>query len=101
MPIKFLSIVTVAVLLAQPVFTETRQAKAGDVVALGDSVTIKVTTAAKSPFSGVKVSGEAFVVVLELDAGKKSARLGYKLSTDAAWSDIFLEGGEKRLGPRA
>jgi len=98
---KFLSIGAAAMLLVQSGYSQSSQAKAGDLVSLSEGITIRVTKAAKSPFGSVKVKGEPLVVVLELDAGKKNARLGYKLGTDAAWSDIYLEGGDKRFGPRA
>lgn len=104
---KFLSVIAVAALLVQPAYTQGRatdsakQVKSGESVRLAPGVTVKVIKAGKSPFTGVKVKGEAMVVVLELDAGKKQAKLGYKLSTDPARSDVFLSSGEQRLAPRA
>jgi len=78
-----------------------RQVKAGDVVPLGDGLTIKVTQSTKSPFASVKTKGEPVVVSLELDALKKPISMSYKLSADSKTSDIYLTGGTTRIGPSA
>jgi len=104
---KLLSFVAAAAILVQPAYTQSqgadspKQAKAGESLQLADGVTVKVTKASKSPFTAAKVKGEALVIVLEFDAGKKNASLAYRLGTDAKRSDIFLTSGEQRLGPQA
>lgn len=104
---RLLSAVAAAALIVAPVYTQNRaadskkQVKAGDVIQLTDGVTVKVIKASQSPFAAVKVKGEPIVVVIEIDAGKKSAKLGYKLSTNAGASDFYLASGEQKFGPRA
>jgi hypothetical protein len=78
-----------------------RQFKAGDVVRLSDSLTAKVMKSTPSSFAKVKVKGEAVVVVLELDAGKKGVTLTYKLTADTKLSDVYLASGGQRIAPRA
>ena len=77
-----------------------RQAKAGEVITLGESLFIKVSKATAS-FSRVKLKGEAFVVVIEMDSGKKGATLSYKINTDPDSTQIFLMSGAKKIAPRA
>jgi hypothetical protein len=103
---KFLSVLTATTFLAQAVYAQSgsdslKQAKAGDTIKVVEGVTIRITKTEKSSFKGVNVKGEAFVVVLELDTGKKRARIGYQLSTDPRWSDVYLTSGEQTMGPRA
>ena len=104
---KLFSAVVTAALIAAPGYTQSRAAdskklvKAGDVVQLTANVSVKVVKASQSPFGSVKVKGEAVVLVLEMDAGKKNAQLGYKLSANAGDSDFYLASGEQKFGPRA
>lgn len=102
---NFVSLVAVATLTIQPVYAQraggsTMQVKAGEVTHLGDSLTVKATQSAQ-PFAGVKVKGEAVVVVLELDAGKKEVTLFYNVSANSRSSDFYLSNGTQRLAPRA
>jgi len=78
-----------------------RQVKGGDVVPLGDGLTIKVIQSSKSPFASVKIKGDPVVIALELDAVKKPISMSYKLSADSKTSDIYLTGGTTRIGPSA
>jgi hypothetical protein len=78
-----------------------RQFKAGDAIPLSDSLTAKVIKSSASSFSKVKVKGEAVVVVLELDAGKKGVTLTYKLAADSKLSDVYLACGGQRIAPSA
>jgi hypothetical protein len=104
---KFLSVLTAATFLAQSVYAQSgaadssKQLKAGDTIELTGGVTVKITKADKSPFKGVSVKGEPYVVVFDLDSGKKRARLGYQLSTDPRWSDVYMTSGEQTFAPRA
>ena len=76
------------------------QAKAGEIITVGDSLFIKVSRAT-TPFAGVKLKGEAFVAVLEMESGKKGATLFYKINTNPDSSQIFLMSGTKRIAPLA
>jgi|SRR5262252_2326527 len=76
------------------------QVKAGEVVSLGDSLFIKVSRAT-TQFAGVKLKGEAFVAVLEMDSGKKGATVLYKISSDPNSSQILLMSGTRKIAPRA
>lgn len=104
---RFLLVVAVAALAIQPVHPQTqpsgsvKQIKAGEVVLFGDTFTVKVTQSTKSPFSNVKLKGEPFVVVIELDGGKKGVTLSYNLTADAKSSDVSLTTGALRNAPRA
>ncbi len=77
-----------------------RQVQAGEVVPFGESLFVRVMMATK-PFAGVKVKGEAVVVVLEMDAGKSGATLFYKLSANPATTEVYLLSGAKKLAPCA
>jgi hypothetical protein len=77
-----------------------KQVQAGEMVTFGESVYVRVVKATK-PFAGVKVTGEALVVVLEMDAGKPGASLFYKLSADPAATELYLMSGARKLAPRA
>ena len=104
---RLLSVVAAAALIVVPGYTQSRaadskkQVKAGDVVQLAAGVSVRVIKAAQSPFASVKVKGEPVVLVLEMDAGRKNAKLSYKLSTNAGDSDFYLASGEQKFGPRA
>jgi hypothetical protein len=75
------------------------QHRAGETIPVGDSLFIKISRAT-TPFSGVKLKGEAFVVVLEMESGKKGATLFYKINANPD-SEIFLTSGTKKIAPRA
>jgi hypothetical protein len=77
-----------------------RQVQAGEVVPFGDNLFVKVSKSTKQ-FAGVKVKGEAVVVVLDMDAGKSGATLFYNLTADPATTELFLLSGTKKLAPRA
>jgi len=76
------------------------QARPGEVITIGDTVFIKVSKAT-TQFAGVKVKGEAFVAVLEMESGKKGATLFYKINNTPDSSQIFLMSGTKKIAPRA
>ena len=103
---KLISLVAVFALASNIGFTQSRSAdsawrvKAGEVVPVGDSLFIRVSKAPK-PFAGVKVRGEPVVVVLEMDAGKQSVTLFYKLSANPGLSEVYLVSGAKKIAPRA
>jgi hypothetical protein len=78
-----------------------KQLKTGEVIQLSDSLSVRLMKSAASPFTKVKVKGEAVVVVLELDAGKKGVTLSYRLTADAKLSDVYLASGAQRIAPRA
>jgi hypothetical protein len=78
-----------------------KEVKAGELVQVGDNLTLKVSQSPKSPFAGIQVKGEPIVVMLELDAGKKSAMLSYNLSADSKASNVYLSNGAQRFAPRA
>jgi hypothetical protein len=104
---RFVLIIAAVALAASAAFTQTstsalpRQVKSGDVIQLNNSLTIKITQPAKSPFAAVKMKGEPVVVTLELDGGAKPLSMSYKLSADSKSSDIYLTGGATRIGPSA
>lgn len=75
--------------------------KTGEQIQISDSVTLKVTRAAKSPFTDVKLRGQAVVVVLDLDAGKKNATISYQLSANPKLTEIYLTGGPQKIAPIA
>jgi hypothetical protein len=79
---------------------QAQQLKAGDVIPIGDTLFIKVMRATKA-FEGIKIKGEAMVVVLEMEAGKKGATLFYKLNANASTSEIYLLSGARRVAPCA
>jgi hypothetical protein len=94
-------VIVVAIQLAninQSVFAG--QVRAGEIITVGDSLFIKINRAT-TPFAGVKLKGEAFVVVLEMASGKKDTTLFYKVNTDPDSSQIFLMSGKKKIAPRA
>ena len=105
--IKRLFLFLAVAALIQPAYPQSqgaapaKQIKAGEVVLFGDSFTVKVTQSAKSPFSNVKLKGDPFVVVIELDGGKKGVTLSYNLTADSRSSDVYLASGTLRNAPRA
>jgi hypothetical protein len=100
---RFVIFTAVFALITQSALTQTpvRQAKAGEIVRLTEGLTLRVTKAVKSPFASVKVTGEPFVVVLELDAGLKETALSYQITADAKTSEVSLTSGTQRVPPRA
>jgi hypothetical protein len=79
-----------------------KEVKAGEAVALDESLTIKVSqSTTTSAFAGVKVKGTPVVVVIDLDAGKNSVTFLYKLHPAAKSSEIYLSSGGEKLAPRA
>jgi len=100
---KKIIIISVAIVLAVQLANinpAAAQVRAGEVIPVGDSLFIKVNRAT-TPFAGVKLKGEAFVVVLEMESGKKGATLFYKINTNPDSSQIFLMSGAKKIAPRA
>ncbi len=103
---KFLLLVAISALTINVAYTQSRsadaarQVQAGEVVPIGSTLFVRVMKSTKS-FEGVKVKGEAFVVVLEMDAGKQGATLFYKLNANPATSEIYLLSGARKLAPRA
>ncbi len=103
---KFLLLAAISALTINAAYPQSRsadaarQVKAGEVIPIGETLFVKVMKATKS-FEGVKVKGEPFVVVLEMDAGKKGATLFYKLSANPASSEVYLLSGAQKLAPRA
>jgi hypothetical protein len=77
------------------------QIKAGQVVHLGDSLILKVSKLATSPFTGVAVKGEPIAVAIELDAGNKAVTVSYRASANLGSSELYLTSGASRLAPRA
>jgi len=78
-----------------------REIKAGEVVPLDESLSIKVSQSTTTEFPGVKLKGNPVVVTIELDAGKNSVTFLYKLHPVARSSEIFLVSGGEKLTPRA
>jgi len=76
------------------------QQRPGEIIPIGDTLMIKVNKAT-TPFPGVKLKGEAFVAVLEMESGKKGATLFYKISANPDTTEIFLMSGTKKIAPRA
>jgi len=103
---KFLLLVAVFALAINVAYPQSRsadsarQVQTGEVVPFGESLFVRVMKSTKS-FGGVKVKGEAVVVVLEMDAGKQGATLFYKLSANPATTEVYLLSGAKKLAPRA
>lgn len=104
---KLLFLTVVSVLAIQTAYSQSpssdsaKTLKTGELVQLSESVTFRVTRAAKSPFTDVKLDGQAVVVVLDLDAGKKSATISYQLSANPTLSEIYLTAGAKKIAPHA
>jgi len=100
---RALIIAAVFALITQSAFAQSpvKQAKAGEIVRLTEGLTVRVTKAVKSPFANVKVAGEPFVVVLELDSGLKETALSYQITADAKTSEVSLTSGTQRVAPRA
>lgn len=98
---KFLLLAVVFVLAVNVAYPQTsaRQVQAGEVVPFGESVFVKVTKSTRA-FAGVKVKGEPFVVVLDMDAGKAGATVFYRLTADPK-TEIYLLSGAKKIAPRA
>ena len=97
----------VAALSIQPAYPQTRaeesprQIKAGEIALLGDTIRVKVTQSTKSPFPGYKAKGQAVIVVLELDGGKRGVTVLYNLTADSKSSGLCLLTGALRNAPRA
>jgi hypothetical protein len=102
---KLLLLAAVSVLTLHAAYPQSqvknKQLKTGEMVQLSDGLTARVMKSAPAPFAKVKVKGEAVVVVLELDAGKKGVTLSYRLTADPKLSDVYLAGGTQRIAPRA
>jgi len=100
---RFVIFAAVFALITQSAFAQNpvKQARAGEIVPLTEGLTVRVTKAVKSPFANVKVAGEPFVVVLELDAGLKETGLSYQITADAKTSEVSLTSGTQRVAPRA
>ena len=100
---RFVIFAAAFALITQSAFAQNpvKQAKAGEVVRLTEGLTLRVTKAVKSPFGKVKVTGEPFVLVLELDAGLKETGLSYLITADAKTSEVSLTSGNQRVAPRA
>lgn len=99
---NLIGLIAVATLAIQPADAQraARQINAGEVARLGDSLAVKATQSTQS-FAGVKVKGEAVVVTLELDAGKKEVTLFYNVSANSRSSDFYLSIGLQKHAPRA
>jgi hypothetical protein len=101
---RFLVISAVIVLTVQLTNIDTGvfawQQRAGEAIPIGDTLFIKVNKST-TPFAGVKLKGEAFVAVLEMESGKKGATLFYKITANPDTSQIFLMSGTKKIAPRA
>jgi hypothetical protein len=80
---------------------KSREIKAGEVVALDENLSVRVTQTTPAAFEGVKLKGAGVVVVIELDAGKNSVTFLYRLHPIAKSSEIFLVSGGEKLAPRA
>jgi len=100
----FLTLVTV--LAIQTAYSQSARSdspkllKLGELVQLSDGVTFRVTRAAKSPFTSVKIGGQAVVVVLDLEA-RKSVTVSYQLSANPKLSEIYLTDGAQKMAPSA
>jgi hypothetical protein len=97
-----LTVVVLAINVAYPQGQKTDSTKpiqAGEVVPFGESLFIKVAKATR-PFAGVKVKGEPYVVVLDMDSGKPGATVFYRLTADPS-TEIYLLSGAKKIAPRA
>jgi hypothetical protein len=105
--LRFLTVLAVALFAFQPALSQKRssdsprQAKAGEVVRLDDGLTLKAARSDKSPFAGVKVKGEQFVVVLEIDAVKRPTTVFYAAGADSKSSAIYLTAGTQKVAPTA
>jgi hypothetical protein len=103
---KLIFLMAACVLATNVGFTQSRstdaaaQVRAGEVVPIGDSLFVKVSKTTK-PFAGVKVKGEAVVVLLEMDAGKNGATLFYNISANPDASEVYLVSGAKKIAPLA
>jgi len=95
----FFALTIVAAWPQAPGTDSAKSLKPGEVAQLGDGVSLRVTRASTSPFTTMKLKGEAVVVVLEFDAGKKSATISYKLSANTQATEVYL--GNPKIAPRA
>jgi len=90
-----------------PAVSQTRKGESptalqpGEVVRIGNDLTLKVTKSTQPLFKGVNLKGEATIAVLEFDAGRSGATVLYKASTDARQSELYLTTGTEMLAPRA
>ena len=104
---KMLFLTVVAVLAIQTAYSQSRSSdspkllKSGELVQISDGVTFRVTRATKSPFTSVKLGGQAVVVVLDLDAAKKSVTISYQLSANPKLSEVYLTDGAQKMAPSA
>jgi hypothetical protein len=102
---KFLIIVSSILLLVTAAFGQKqdrpRQVKGGEAVVLGDELLVKAVQGSAASFAGVKAKGEPFVVVLELDSGKKGVTLSYNASANLKSTDFYLLSGTEKFAPRA
>jgi hypothetical protein len=104
---RLLILTVVAGLAIQTAFSQSpgsdsvKPLKSGETVQLADGLSFKVTRIAKSPFTEVKLRGQAVVVVLDLDAGRKSATISYQLSANPKLSEIYLADGAQKIAPFA
>ena len=80
--------------------TTPRQVRAGEVIPFGESVFVKVVKATKQ-FPAVPLKGEAFVAVIEMEAGKAGATIFFNVSANPASTEIYLMSGTKKLAPTA
>lgn len=79
----------------------TKQVKAGESLQLCEGVTLRVAKSPSPRFKSIKLKGEAVVVALNFDAGKKSTTVSYKATGDAASSEVYLTDGTSKVAPRA
>src|SRR5215510_10217142 len=78
-----------------------KQVKSGESLQLCEGVTLRVVKSPSPRFKSVKLKGEAVVVALNFDAGKKSATVFYKATGDANSSEVYLTNGTNKVAPRA
>jgi hypothetical protein len=105
--VKYQILAVTAAMLAQPVYPQTgtagapKEVKAGEVVSLGEMLSVKVVPAPGSAFASIKTKDDPVIIAIEVDAGKKSVTLAYNLSAESKSSDLYLSVGTNRYGPRA
>lgn len=102
---RLLVLIAIAAISATATYSQSqatdapRQVKAGEVVQLGNTLNLRVTKSAKSPFTGVKVQGTPLVVVLEFDSTRNAA-VSYMV-TPGAKSELYLMSGAQKIAPLA